>query len=145
MYNSFSGQDMWVLETLNYKTNGIFVDLGAGDGVRFNSTFSLEKDYNWNGICVEGNSEKYNDLVNNRNSINRNIIIYNYKGQCTIDENGRITSESGTTVDCDIFENILLDAGLPNEIDYLSINIAGRELDVIKTIDFNLFDSVIIQ
>jgi len=138
--NSFAGQDSWVLQTLNNKTNGIFVDLGSGDGVKFNNTFALEKDYDWMGVCVESNQSKYNDLVNNRTSVNRNIVIYNYKGQCVIDENGRITTGSGTTVDCDTFENIMIDSGVPNQIDYLSINIAGNELDVLRTIDFNNYE-----
>lgn len=140
MFNSFAGQDSWVLQTLNNKTNGVFIDLGAGDGYTFNSTYSLEKDYSWTGLCVEGNLAKYNELVSNRTSYNKNIIVYNYKGQCMIDQYGKITTESGTTVDCDTFENIVIESGIPNQIDYLSINVGGKELDVIKTIDFNLFE-----
>lgn len=143
MFNSFAGQDSWVLQTLNNKTNGVFVDLGAGDGYTFNSTYSLEKDYSWTGLCVESNLTKYNQLILNRSSYNKNIVINSYKGQCMIDQDGKI-SESGLTVNCDTFENIVIESGIPNQIDYLSINVGGKELDILKTIDFNNFNIKII-
>ncbi len=133
---SFAGQDRWVLETLGYPTGATFVDLGSGDGITFNSTYLLEKDYGWSGVCVEGNPTKYSSLVQNRSCSCDNIIIYNYDGTCKIDENGRI-SDTGTDVDCKTLSTILNETGIPPLIDYMSINIAGRELDVLKTIDFN--------
>lgn len=139
MSTFFGRRDTWVLETLNYKTNGIFVDLGAGNGLNYSSTLLLENKYNWSGLCVESNPIKYDELIKNRNSINKNIVVYNYEGQCVIDVDGNITTESGTTVVCNTFENIFIESGLPNQIDYLSINIGGNELDVIKTINFNTF------
>ena len=132
---SFTGQDLWVLETLGYSPGRIFVDLGAGDGITFNSTYLLEKDYGWSGICVESNSIKYTSLIQNRSCSIENTVIYNYDGSCKIDENGRI-SETGTEVGCKTLSTILSENGVSTHIDYMSINIAGRELDVLKTIDF---------
>ena len=36
-------QDLFVLNELNFKTSGFFVDFGATDGVEFNNSFLLEK------------------------------------------------------------------------------------------------------
>lgn len=140
MYNSFAGQDLWVLEMLNNKTNGIFVDLGAGDGITFSNTYLLEKEYNWNGICVESYPDRYDELITNRVSFKKNIVINHYKGYCNIDDDGRITESSGTTVECDTFDNIITEFELGNEIDYISINIGSSELDILKTIDFTKYD-----
>ena len=36
-------QDLFVLNELNFKTSGFFVDFGATDGIEFNNSFLLEK------------------------------------------------------------------------------------------------------
>ena len=45
---SFSqlGQDLWVIETLDYKNKGFFIDIGAADGVKHSNTNLLEKNIN---------------------------------------------------------------------------------------------------
>ena len=48
---SENGQEWFVLDKLNYKRNGYFVDIGAGDGIVGSNTFVLEKFYDWHGIC----------------------------------------------------------------------------------------------
>ena len=36
-------QDLFVLNELNFKKSGFFVDFGATDGIKFNNSFLLEK------------------------------------------------------------------------------------------------------
>jgi hypothetical protein len=50
---SQAGQDLFVVETLKGLTNGIFVDIAAGDPSYNNNTYLLEKDYNWDGLSIE--------------------------------------------------------------------------------------------
>jgi hypothetical protein len=135
-YYSLSGQDKWVLETLNFKTNGFFVDLGSGNGIKYSNTYILETEYQWTGICVDVNKDKFKELEINRTSININNAIYNYDGTCLIDDDGKINDMSGTTVNCNTFDNIIMNSGNNDIIDYVSINVGGKELDVIKNIDF---------
>lgn len=47
------GQDAFVLNLLQYKTNGLFLDIGAGPPKFISNTYLLEKKYNWAGISVE--------------------------------------------------------------------------------------------
>jgi len=135
-YYSLGGQDKWVLETLNFKTNGFFVDLGSGNGIKYSNTYTLENEYQWSGICVDANQNKFEELETNRTSININKAIYNYDGTCLIDNDGKINDVSGTTVDCNTFNTILINNPINNVIDYVSVNVGGKELDVIKSIDF---------
>ena len=47
------GQDVLVDQHLQGKRNGVFVDVGAYDGVTFSNTLMLERDRGWTGICIE--------------------------------------------------------------------------------------------
>ncbi len=63
---SLSGQDKWVIEEIfNKKSGGFFLDIGAYDGYFLSNTYTLEKDYDWSGICVEP-SKKHFDLMKNK-------------------------------------------------------------------------------
>lgn len=49
------GQDILALNLSNFKNNGYFIEIGAGDGKTFSNTYLLEKKLNWKGILVEPN------------------------------------------------------------------------------------------
>ena len=59
-------QDIWVLDILNHKRGGTFVDIGAHDEIHLSNTYLLEKEYNWSGICIEANSDTFEKLKGNR-------------------------------------------------------------------------------
>jgi len=59
------GQDLWVLQVLNKKRGGFFVDIGAGDGVEISNSLRLERDFGWNGIAIEP-SRQFEALQRNR-------------------------------------------------------------------------------
>jgi len=141
-----SGQDKWVLETLNFKTNGYFVDLGALGGIKDSNTYALEKDYGWSGVCVENSLDHFNSLTTARTSSLYYTTIYNYSGQCIIDQYGKIVTEgTGTTVNCVTFDDIMTQEGYSGLIDYMSVNLGGREEDVILSIDLNKYEFQLIS
>jgi len=47
------GQDALVDQYLRGKRHGVFVDIGAYDGVTFSNTLMLERERGWTGICIE--------------------------------------------------------------------------------------------
>ena len=64
------GQDKYYIENIiNYKKDGVFLDIGAHDGITFSNTYYLEKHLNWKGVCVEPNPNVHNKCIKNRNSI----------------------------------------------------------------------------
>lgn len=54
-YTSFSQafQDVFVLEMLNKKQKGYYVEIGSNDPVGNSNTYCLEKYYGWTGVSVE--------------------------------------------------------------------------------------------
>lgn len=63
------GQDKIVDEYLHGKRNGVFVDIGAYDGVTFSNTLMLERERDWTGVCIEPLPDVYAELLKNRRCI----------------------------------------------------------------------------
>lgn len=53
-------------ELFGNRRDGVFVDVGAHDGVSLNNTFFLERDLGWRGICVEPIPDVFASLARNR-------------------------------------------------------------------------------
>jgi len=134
MYSQ-SGQDKWVIETLN-KPNGFFVDVGAYDGIESSNTYALEK-LGWMGICIEANLDAYHRLTQNRTSINANVAVTDYNGLCRFGVD-RI-NESGDAMMCMKLTDVLDQLSAPIEIDYLSIDVEGSEYSILSVFDFDKY------
>jgi FkbM family methyltransferase len=59
-------EDLVLIRYFDGKHDGVFVDVGAHDGVQFSNTYLLEKHYGWSGVCIEPNPESFEKLVENR-------------------------------------------------------------------------------
>jgi FkbM family methyltransferase len=135
MYYSQSNQDKWVVEFFKFKKNGYFIELGAYDGIQTSNTYYMEKNLEWDGLCVEANPSVYQSLIKNRRVKNVNVALTDYVGECFF-LNDKISS-TGTKVPCDTLNNILRNNNCPKNIDYLSIDIEGHEYIVLKDFNFN--------
>lgn len=114
MFYSQAGQDVWVLQQI---AKGFFVDVGAHDGVESSNTYALEL-CGWKGMCIEPNPESYKNLT-----LNRKCLAWN--------------AAAGTGVSQISLTKMLNDC--PLVIDYLSIDVDGGELDVLKSMDFQRY------
>lgn len=78
MFYSQFGQDKFLYETYfkDLPVPGVFVEIGASDGVRFSNTFFFEKEKNWSGLCIEASERNYNKLVENRNCFCENACVH---------------------------------------------------------------------
>ena len=165
MFYSQFKQDSY-LETNIFKgyKNGIYVDVGAHDGVSLNNTLYFEKNNNWTGINIEPIKKVFDNLVSNRpNDINLNCAVCNNDGETeflcntgytemlsgiknTFDSRHlqRLQHENrqmGSTTEVIKVSTIKLET-ICNEnnishINYLSIDVEGAEFEVIKSINFD--------
>jgi len=172
MTNYFSqiGQDQYYIEKISkYKKGGIFLDIGANDGIYTSNTAALEFYYGWTGICIEANPKLIQVLQKNRpkstvvncavwsvpGTIDLEIPLNNFKG---VQGNllSRITGlernenyfkkhfsheTEKVSVESKTATSIILEHLLqPIVIDYASIDTEGCEIEVLKSIDFNNID-----
>lgn len=163
---SANNQDQFVLETFNYKRQGYFIDIGAADGVTASNTFTLEKWYNWHGICVDPNPVFLQSLQNCRDSHVSSLCVHSHSGQILpfkfmsepeefFGWNFRsgLTQHVGDVGDENInakFKEInvytislndLLELySAPKDIDYLNIDAEGSEYSILSTFDFNRYN-----
>ena len=165
MFYSQDNQDKY-LEYIVFKgfKNGVYVDVGAHDGVSFNNTLYFEKNNNWTGILIEPIKSVFDKLVINRpNSINLNCAVCNNDGETEfLCNTGYTEMISGIKDNFDRRhlqrlrrENIqygsttelikvktqkletILDENNVTHINYLSIDVEGAEFEVIKSINFD--------
>jgi len=162
-YFSQFGQDRFVDEFFNKKTNGVFLDIGANEGVHISSTYFLEKYRNWSGICIEPLPNEFKKLTENRTSINLNIGITDFDGEEDfIYVEGYANMLSGITKNYNQMHmgrlhgevnhyggkihNIkipvrklqsVLDEHAIFDVDFCSIDTEGSELSVIKSVNYD--------
>lgn len=165
MFYSQDGQDRY-LETNVFKghKNGIYVDVGAYDGVDINNTLYFEKNNNWTGVNIEPMKESFDQLVMNRpRSINLNFAVCNIDGEAEFFNNTghtKLISGIASTFDSRHLQRLhdenrgwgsttelikvptrrletICDEHQISHINYLSIDVEGAEFEVIKSINFD--------
>ena len=163
MTSSYSqlNQDLWVAEVLSGKRNGVFVDVGAFDGINLSNTYLFEKEYEWTGICIEANISTFNQLKTNRtcpcvnellSDVSDKAVSFQRLGELSFSgeniykydiESIRASNTNLDTQVCTLYTSTLNDVldknNIPKIIDYLSIDVEGMELDILKTFDFKKY------
>ncbi len=154
MSYSQMNQDLKCLEFFDNKKEGFFVDIGAHNGIELSNTYLLEKDYNWNGICVEPIKSVFKKLEKNRNCKCKNVGIYDTKGEIEFSIiEGYFEMLSGIsesinhhkgivdthckkiTIPTITFTELLDECQAPPVMDFLSLDSEGSELKILKGLD----------
>ena len=129
---------------------GYFVEIGAFEGAKKNSTIILENK-GWQGVCVEPTPESFEKLIQNRKCRCENVAIWkeegtiefaNYKEKPawngiveTLDEyhQKRIDMATTITVPTKTWDQL----NFAPHIDYLQIDVEGAELQILDCIDWS--------
>lgn len=145
------GQDLWVLNTLGYKTGGYFLDIGAG-GQAESNTLILERVYGWQGLAVEPQKIHWDFLATRRCNIEhrpiskeKSVVFAYTHGDARVGWSGiksslrdetlpLITSEE--TLEATTVIDTLKANHAPHLIDYCSLDIEGAEMEVLEMFPF---------
>lgn len=155
-------QDLFVLQSLNFKEQGFFVEFGATDGISHSNTWLLEKNFGWKGILAEPAVIWYQDLLKNRSAKVDRRCVWSKTGQkvsfleaaslSTIDGFGMEDKHSALRqkgkkyeVDTVSLQDLLQFHGAPPIIDYLSLDTEGSEFEILKHFDFDIYKFRIIS
>lgn len=149
--NSYSqcGEDFHIINRFSDflpKEGGVFVDVGCADAVVNSNTYLFEKEYGYTGLCIDANPIWEQSHKTRTGSIFLNEAISSQPEEhffiCTLPE------LSGLDLNPDLDQediqkeaktlSFVLEQNDIGEIDLLSIDVEGRELDVLKSFDINL-------
>mmetsp|Transcript_3847 Transcript_3847/g.5590 ORF Transcript_3847/g.5590 Transcript_3847/m.5590 type:complete len:305 (+) Transcript_3847:96-1010(+) len=137
-------QDEVVSTLLRGKRNGYFVDLAANDATILSNTYSLEKKFDWNGLCIEPNPIYWANLTYRDCQVVAAIVgstrleevdfrfnAGDHGGIIGFDNGKHLKKQSDPKYTVTLTE-ILERFNAPNEIDYLSLDVEGAEEFIMK-------------
>lgn len=149
--------DHMLIEILNME-NGVFIEVGAVDGLLQSNTKLLEQEYGWTGILVEPSANLFPILCKNRplsrcfqcalGSFEENgtFAYGDFDGHPMSSLTGRRDTPQQYRVLIRNLQSILDECNLQH-INFFSLDTEGYELNILKGIDFNktTFDYILIE
>lgn len=151
-------QDLIVLDLFGFKNNGIFIEAGACDGILNSNSYLLEKEFSWSGLLVEPLKDYFIELKKNRKVNCENYALYSddsenarflmtdsndlstlkgFENNDIHDENRKKNLE--ITVRTITLTHLLDNLFFPKEIDFLSLDTEGSELEILKDFNFEKY------
>ena len=157
-------QDLFVLNQLNFKKEGYFVEFGATNGLDLSNTYLLEKEYLWKGILAEPARVWEKDLYLNRPNAHietmcvwknsNSFLTFNEASapelstvdQFSYKDGHKYSRRSGNKYEVQTISlnDLLKKHNAPQYIDYLSIDTEGSEFDILSSFNFDYYSFRII-
>lgn len=153
---SNGGEDNFVINYFREKNEQIryLVDIGAADGITGSNSYRLISEFGWKATLIEPLNTFYNYLLKLHKD-NKNVEIFNFA--CDNEEQKKLIKYRSfdeamglTSLVCDwensqFIETKKFDTLITNKkIDFLSLDCEGKDLDIIKDINFEQYDIKII-
>tara|TARA_B100000900_G_C20574938_1_gene714926 strand:- start:933 stop:1682 length:750 start_codon:yes stop_codon:yes gene_type:complete len=147
--NANWGIDVIVDSIFKHKKNGIYVDVGCHHPYINNNTYLLHK-RGWNGINVDldfnsiemfnyfrPKDDNYKIALSNKKEITNLYFFHNRAPKNTLDKVSGLGAKKVKKINTDTLDNIIKRSKLNiKEIDFLTIDVEGNELNVLKGLNF---------
>lgn len=155
-------QDCYVAWKLRDKRDGYFVEFGATDGVALSNTFFLERELGWTGILAEPFPRWHAALAANRAAARIDYrCVWRASGEqleflalddapelatlktfAAEDHHAAQRARRGRSIVVATVSltDLLVQHGAPRSIDYLSVDVEGAELEVLRGLDFERYE-----
>jgi FkbM family methyltransferase len=175
-YYSQCEEDIYLNENIfKNKQNGVYIELGALDGVLFSNTKFFEDSLNWKGILIEPHPDKFkllqlnrpnNFLFNDLISCHKEPLEFRYFLDChaavsgventlsqhhfdiyfeSNDEFNKSLQQNKIVIEPKSLTDIVRSTNLTH-IDLLSLDVEGHEYEVLKSWDFSIpIDIILIE
>jgi FkbM family methyltransferase len=151
-------QDLFVIFCKAGKRDGFFVEFGATNGVTLSNSYLLEKELNWKGILAEPAKDWHKDLPKNRTAAIDFRCVWSKTGEqlefietpygelSTIASFSEVDGNKGGRaegkkymVETVSLNDLLAFHKAPKNMDFLSIDTEGSELEILSAFDFNKY------
>jgi len=152
-------QDLFVLYRTGCRRDGFFVEFGATNGVDLSNTCLLEREYGWKGILAEPFPVWHPALAANRTvTIDHRCVWSESAGRLSFvasfapelaglracadgdtHTERRMSGAEEIEVETVSLLDLLEQHGAPRDIDYLSVDTEGSELDILAAFDFSRY------
>ncbi len=135
------------------RAGGYFVEIGVGDGIKYSNTLLLERDFAWSGILAEPATMFHDAITIARRARLDKRAVSNTNGEKLafeqVDSFGELSGlarqrsprgkQSLTTYEVETvrLDDLLDEHHAPDEIQYVSIDTEGSELNVLKGLSFD--------
>lgn len=135
--------------------NGVFLEMGALNGVKYSNTKFFEDTLNWTGVLIEPIPSLFKDLTKNRpKCLLYQVAVSKTEGELEIYENDAVSSVKKNTTD-EFFktwhsdktniikvpsmrlDHLLQMAGV-KRIDFWSLDVEGSEYEALETMDWSI-------
>ena len=154
-----------LLHRMGARRAGVFVELGALDGIKYSNTWLLEKCFGWTGLLIEGNPSNAQALQRSgRRALMRHSAVCRRAGTVRMtvagaEVSGQIDAmadkfvrnwhhrnlpSATVAVPCAPLSSLMDDADLPTA-DLLSLDVEGAEAIVLRTVDPARFWVVLVE
>lgn len=158
-------QDLYVTYKLGQQKNGFFVEFGAMDGMFLSNTYYLESAFGWRGILAEPYPKWGHSLKTNRKAKIDQRCVWDQSGLklefvaatqypelsslamfADTDHHAEARRVNAQTfmVDTISLNDLLAEHNAPRVIDYLSVDTEGSELAILRSFDFDRFQTRVI-
>jgi FkbM family methyltransferase len=148
---SDEGQDVWVLSVLGDASQTQprkFLEIGARDGDFFSNSRRLE-DHGWRGICVEPFPTNFDKFQRKCTLVQKALVaeIDPQRVYSNCEDGSGVTGHSGfskenknpatsTCTQTVLPQTTYAELSLPKHLDYVSIDVEGLELELLKAFPF---------
>lgn len=162
-YHGHEGQDAFVHQMFfPDKRDGVFVDIGAYDGVTWSNSLFFERELGWRGLCVEASPRRYALYrQSGRHAPCVNVAVGDRDGEAQF-----LDVVSGLTMMNGLLENLapsqrafIAESGSPTEVvtvplrrldgllrehgltsvDFLTLDVEGAEAAILQSFDLDAF------
>jgi len=139
--HSQAGQDWLVSAVLGCNRSGYFVELAANDALVISNTLMLERDFGWNGLCIEANPRYFEGFRARNATLIGAAVGSPTNSDVTFQMNQALGGIVGENMDNEqvtaphkavhyktiAFGDLLDRFKAPAVIDYLSLDVEGAE------------------